>query len=132
MALHHMALKAAVTKYGPLSEGKTKQEVAALLAADDKKYDEEAIGEIIAALGIEEGEKEQPKKDEPKKEDKQEKYNPFAKQHYQEWRVELLNGRAEKLKVVRKRVLITDEQAEVLNNGVLEGGNTYGSMYFKA
>jgi hypothetical protein len=59
--------------------------------------------------------------------------NPFAKKHYQEWRVEIKDKKAEKLKVLRPRVLITDEQAAILNQGVLEGPqNTYASMYYKA
>lgn len=61
----------------------------------------------------------------------QPKKNPFGKQHYQEWRVEIKDKKAEKLKIVRPRVLITDQQADTLNHGVLNGGNTYASMYFK-
>lgn len=58
--------------------------------------------------------------------------NPFGKKHYEEWRVELKDGKAEKLKVVRKRVLITDDQAAILNEGVLKGGNNLGNMYYPA
>jgi hypothetical protein len=55
-----------------------------------------------------------------------------AKKHYVEWEVKIEGKKAEKLKVSRKRVMITDEQAEVLNQGVTEGGNTYAKMYFPA
>jgi hypothetical protein len=59
--------------------------------------------------------------------------NPFSKKHYQEWRVEIKDKKAEKLKVLRPRVMITDEQAAILNQGVLEGPqNTYASMYYRA
>ena len=63
-----------------------------------------------------------------------------AAKHYQEWKVEIkssvVDGKtvktAEKLKVVRECVKISDEEAEVLNRGILEGPNTIASMYFKA
>lgn len=53
-----------------------------------------------------------------------------VKTHYEQWKVELKDGKAEKLKIVRPRVLISDEQAEILNEGVLKGGNNIGDMYF--
>jgi hypothetical protein len=60
--------------------------------------------------------------------------------HYQEWRVEIkaeMDGdkvvkKYEKLKISRPCVKITDQEAETLNNGVLEGPNTFSLMYFKA
>lgn len=63
------------------------------------------------------------------------------KKHYQEVKVEIKanikDGKVvgktfEKLKVVRECVKITDEEAETLNAGVLDGPNTITSMYFKA
>lgn len=56
--------------------------------------------------------------------------NPFDKKHYQEWEVKIVGGKAEKLKLSRKVVKITDEQAAILNDGVESGGNTYAKMYF--
>lgn len=38
--------------------------------------------------------------------------------------------KAEQLKCMRKNVQISQEEADVLNNGVLEGGNTYARMYY--
>lgn len=37
----------------------------------------------------------------------------------------------EKLKVSRPCVKISEEEAETLNAGILDGGNTYAKMYFK-
>ena len=55
-----------------------------------------------------------------------------AKKHYEEWEVKIEGRKAKKLVISRKRVMITDEQAEILNQGVTEGGNTYAKMYFRA
>jgi hypothetical protein len=49
---------------------------------------------------------------------------------YEEWTVSISNGKYEKLKRVRAEVRITDEHAETLNSGILQGGNAYASMYF--
>jgi len=66
--------------------------------------------------------------------------NKSANGHYQEWDVKInakqdKDGKtiheAEKLKVSRPCVKITDEQAEILNHGVLTGGNSYAKMYYK-
>jgi hypothetical protein len=51
--------------------------------------------------------------------------------HYQEWEVKIVNGQYEKLKISRKCVKISDNEAETLNAGILTGGNTYAKMYFK-
>jgi multidrug efflux pump subunit AcrB len=56
--------------------------------------------------------------------------NPYGKKEYQEWEVKINGGKAEKLKVSRQKVKITDEQADILNQGVETGGNTYAKMYF--
>lgn len=51
--------------------------------------------------------------------------------HFQEWECKIVNGKAEKLKVTRAVVKITEEEAASLNKGVEEGGNSYGKMYFR-
>jgi hypothetical protein len=57
--------------------------------------------------------------------------NPYGKKNYQEWEVKIEKGRAEKLKINRHCVKITDDQAAVLNEGVVKGpNNTYAKMYF--
>jgi hypothetical protein len=56
--------------------------------------------------------------------------NPFGKQPYQEWEVKIENGVVEKLKISRPLVKITEDQANILNTGVIEGSNTYAKMYF--
>ncbi len=60
--------------------------------------------------------------------------NDKPSKHYQEWEVKITRTPegpvAEKLKVLRPVVKITDEQAETLNAGRLEGGNTYTQMYY--
>lgn len=62
----------------------------------------------------------------------QQEYNPFAKQHYEEWTVQVQGDKIERLKLKRARVMITEAQAETLNEGVTEGKlNQYASMYFK-
>lgn len=58
-----------------------------------------------------------------------------AKEIFDEWRVDVpVIGEAdkvEKVKILRKGVKITPEQAEILNDGVLWGNNRQGVMYFK-
>ena len=53
---------------------------------------------------------------------------------FAEYEVKITNTKEgptyEKLKVSRKAVKITQEEAEALNAGVLHGGNTYTKMYF--
>lgn len=53
-------------------------------------------------------------------------------QHYDKNKVEIKNGQAEKLKLVKSGILITEEQADILNEGVLHGGNTIAEMYYPA
>ena len=50
--------------------------------------------------------------------------------HYQEWEVKVTKGEPEKIKIVRPVVKISEEEAGILNKGVLQGGNTYAKMYF--
>lgn len=62
----------------------------------------------------------------------------MAKQHYQEVLVEKVRNDKGKatgyntLKVVRERVLITDEQAETLNQGVMANEDSQAKLYLKA
>lgn len=63
-----------------------------------------------------------------------------APSNFQEWQVQInlrnVDGKTEydyeKLKLLRPVVKITQDTADVLNHGVLHGGNRYGKMYFKA
>lgn len=50
---------------------------------------------------------------------------------FEEWYCQLKDGKAEKLKLVRKRVLISEEQANILNEGRIHGGNAHANLYFK-
>jgi hypothetical protein len=59
-----------------------------------------------------------------------EEYSFGEKLPFQEWDVKVTKGSAEKLKIKRGCVKITEEQAEILNTGILSGSNTYGVMYF--
>lgn len=113
--MHHLRLKAAVEKYASVSA----EELTVALQADDKKYTAEEIQEITAALS------------KPTPKAKVVDDSPLGKKHYQEWRVERVNGEYQKLKVIRERVLITDEQAATLNLGVEAGkADLYSVMYF--
>lgn len=114
----------AVKKYSAVLEGKSREEMLEILLADE--HSEADAGEVLDALFA--GPKE-PSKSSNKKERK-----GVGQGHYQEWEVKIVNkdGKfvAEKLKVLREVVKITEEEAEILNTGVLEGGNTYGKMYY--
>lgn len=59
------------------------------------------------------------------------KVKKAASKHYEEWHVKINKNVAEKMKINRACVKISDEQAEILNEGVLYGNNTYALMYFK-
>jgi hypothetical protein len=58
-----------------------------------------------------------------------------ANGHWQEVECKIIQTEkgpvAEKLKVIRETVKITDEEAATLNAGRLTGGNLYVKMYFK-
>ena len=58
---------------------------------------------------------------------------------YHEWHcqinvVQSVNGRterhADKLKITRTPIIISAEEAEILNDGALNGNNSYAKMYF--
>ena len=103
-------------QYDEVAKGKTHPEFRAILIEDGfPEKDADQIADVMFEVEGSAEEDEAP-----------------AKTHYQEWKVQILNGKAEKLKVIRECVKITDEQAETLNSGVIDGGNTYASMYFKA
>lgn len=82
------------------------------------------------------------KADNPEIEDGSPSEETQATGHYQEWEVKVVHRKipntdqveneAEKIKMIRPVVKITDTEAETLNNGVLQGLNTYTKMYFKA
>lgn len=56
MAIHHNTLKAAVNRYKPMvDDGKTDEEILAEIANDDKKFDDEEIKEIFAAIKADDG-----------------------------------------------------------------------------
>lgn len=60
---------------------------------------------------------------------------PKKANYFEEWECKITNSqdgaKFEKLKIKRKCVKITEEQAETLNAGILKGGNTYAKMYFR-
>lgn len=50
--------------------------------------------------------------------------------YFEEWEVKITRNKAEKLKLARPRVKITEDQAAMLNDGRLYGGNTYTQLYY--
>lgn len=54
-----------------------------------------------------------------------------AKQSYEEWLCEIKSKEPGKLKMLRSNVKITNEQAILLNDGVTNGSNNQGIIYFK-
>lgn len=61
----------------------------------------------------------------------EETQTPHEVTTYAEWDVKITGSEFEKLKISRPRIVISDEEAETLNTGILTGGNTYAKMYFK-
>lgn len=56
--------------------------------------------------------------------------------YYEEWNCQITpqkgqEPKVDKLKLTRKRVLISDEQADILNQGRIYGDNSYAKLYFK-
>lgn len=51
---------------------------------------------------------------------------------YAEWKCEVKGGKAEKLKLVRPSVKITEQEANVLNSGRLTGEHRIVNLYFPA
>lgn len=62
-----------------------------------------------------------------------------ASEYFEEWECKIssvtIEGKTtnhfEKLKVARKVVKISEAEADILNEGVLNGKNNYGKMYFR-
>lgn len=56
-------------------------------------------------------------------------------EYFEEWtcQINMVDGKnvADKLKLKRKCVKISQQQADTLNHGRLTGGNTYADMYFR-
>ena len=102
-------LKAAVKKYAADAKEKSAEELQDVLFADDVSAED--AEKIISVLYPE--------------------TEPEEANYFEEWECKVANGKAEKLKCVRKRVKITEQEAEVLNNGLLTGGNSYVKMYFR-
>lgn len=110
--------KAAVKKYSADEfKGSSKEQIIELLNADDKNYSSEDVVEIVEALFPEGDQQGEPSK------------------HWQRWEVKITQSEAgpkyEKLKMAKEVVKISDEEAEALNKGVLQGSNTHAVMYFK-
>lgn len=80
--------------------------------------DEMTVPQLKAAIAEVKG-------DDPEEEEKPER--PY----YEEWYCRIKEGKAEKLKLERKRVLISDEQAAILNEGRIKGPNSHALCYFK-
>lgn len=120
--------EAAIKKYGttPLPE------LEPALLADSANYEPEEVKEIVKAI-TEQQEEQTPPEEKNSKEGAPGKpeEGKVAKTGYVEWDVRITKGEAEKLKVSRACVKITDQEAETLNAGVLNGGNSYAKMYFK-
>jgi len=117
--------EAAVKKYAPMfNQGVTVEELGNLLGQDEKAYTAEEINEIRAAII---GNTEAPAASiapETKKEAKE-------VVTYEEWRMERVGDSLQKLKLVRKGIKITDEEAETLNAGAKSPGAVNPIMYFK-
>jgi hypothetical protein len=110
--------EAALRVYSPLLSEKSIEEIAELIKADEKGYKEGEVAEIVAALeaGPDEAETEKAKETEA--------------DYYEEWKCEVINKKVDKLKITRPKVKITEAEAEILNRGILTGGNTIANMYF--
>jgi len=129
--------EAAVKKYAPmLQQGVTIEELTDLISKDEKQYTSDEITEITAAIN--DPAAYSPAKPKQKEETKEEVENEY----FEEWRCEIkieTNGdgkvtdrKAEKVKRLRPRVVITEEEAETLNTGALHSPRQdYVVMYFK-
>lgn len=118
--------QAAVNKYAPMYiSGVTVEELGNLLADDEKQYTADEINEIRAA--IVEGQTEKAPAEKQTKAKTEEK-KPIM---YEQWRMELVNGKLEKLKMLRSNVKITEEEADTLNAGAESPGAVNPIMYLK-
>lgn len=118
--------QAAVNKYAPMfSQGVTLEELGNLLADDEKQYTVDEIDEIRAAIVDGPTEKAESEKQSIIK---PEEKRPIM---YEQWRMELVNGKLEKLKMLRGNVKITEEEADILNAGATSPGAVNPIMYLK-
>jgi N-methylhydantoinase B/oxoprolinase/acetone carboxylase alpha subunit len=131
MALNHMVKKSAVKKYSETP----KDQLRAAISADEKGYSAEEIDEIITALGGDVWVEESGAVTEEQFNKLQPSVTGITTKHkwYEEWKVEIKQGGkvVDKLKMTRPCVKISEEQAEILNEGRRYGGNTITEMYFK-
>jgi len=103
----------------------------------DNSGDDDDDDDFDASEGSNEVQKsedaEHPKKKEaPSKQTTQKKAAKTDPKHYEEWMVEIKEGKASKLKKLRDNVKISDEEADTLNHGALGQGNASRHvMYFK-
>jgi hypothetical protein len=105
-------LKKAITAYKGVFETEGAEAVKAQMAEGD--FSEADIEQVLEAL-----------KPAEKKLDK-------AKTGYEKWLCGVKDGKAEKLKLIKTGVQISDEEAETLNAGRLTGGNVGNvEMFFK-
>lgn len=49
---------------------------------------------------------------------------------YEEWMCQINGQKVDKLKKMRENITITEDQARILNEGVIDGVNNYALMYF--
>lgn len=114
-------LEDAVSKYGSILLEQGEEEIIAVMKKDGYKASE--IKKVIEA--------QTPK---PLVVNEEEEDTFGKKRKYEEWRVSVKRTdkgvEAEKLKKLRPCVKITEEQANVLNKGVLDGNQIDGTMYY--
>lgn len=123
--------EAAVKKFAPLFEkGLTLEELTDMIGKDEKEYTTDEATEIAAAItgGVTDSTNVSKPVGQKKK--------AVEAVGYQEWRCEIKvedgKRRAEKVKLLRPCVKITDDEAETLNNGALNSPRQdYVLMYFK-
>jgi hypothetical protein len=118
--MNQNAKKAAVKRLGEaVLAASSKEEACAIIEADEKGFPSEEVNEIYYTIIGESKQSEVKGNAKPK---------PI---HYEEWQCEINNGQADKLKIIRPCVKITDLEAESLNHGQIHGGNKYAKLYFK-
>lgn len=119
--------EAAIKKYGntPLPE------LEPALQADASNYEADEIKEIIQAITEQNNEQTPPETKGSEGHKPKPEESKSAKKGFVEWEVKITAGEYEKMKISRPCVKITEQEAETLNAGVLNGGNNYAKMYFK-
>lgn len=127
--------KAAVEKFSAeKTAGKDKAQVLDLINADERKYTPEEAQEIVDAIFSDAPPETENKPDE-KEPGRKSKEEANEAPYYEEWDVQINRSEKgklvyEKLKLSREKVKISEDEANTLNHGVLEGGNQYAKMYF--